>query len=99
MPPQRVANGDEMRYHFCMQISVTIPDELVAQAKSRGVPVEAYVRDLLEEVIRAKKIVPQRSRQEIEAFFDAMAERSANLPALPTETFTRESFYPPAQPF
>jgi hypothetical protein len=77
-----------------MQITVTIPDELVAQAKARGLSVDVYVQNLVEEAGR-RSIEPRRPRtpEQIEAFFEAMAEGSQKLPLLPTETFTRESFY------
>lgn len=88
-----MANRDGMRYHYPMQISLTIPDQLAAQAESRGVPVEVYVQELLEGAVPPKTAGSQRSPQEIEAFFEAMAEGSARLPALPTESFSRESFY------
>ncbi len=82
-----------MRYHYGMQISVTIPDQLAAQAESRGVPVEAYVSELLEQAAKPDAVIPLRSREEIEAFFAAMAEGSESLSLLPTESFTRRSFY------
>ena len=36
-------------YAFSMEIRVNIPDELAAQIKAQGVPVDTYVRDLVEE--------------------------------------------------
>jgi hypothetical protein len=77
-----------------MQITITIPDDLAAQAEARGLSVEAYVQRLVEEAGR-KSLSPQRprTREQIEGFFGAMAEGSKKLPALPTESFTRESFY------
>jgi post-segregation antitoxin (ccd killing protein) len=78
-----------------MQIIVTIPDELAAQAQARGISVEEYVQSLVEEA-RRRSLSPSRPRtpEAIEAFFEAMAEGSQKLPSLPTESFTRESFYP-----
>ena len=77
-----------------MRITVTIPDELAAQAKTHGLSVEAYVQDLVEAAAR-KSLLQHRPRtpERIEAFFAAMAEGSQQLPLLPTESFTRESFY------
>ncbi len=77
-----------------MQITVTISDELAAQAAAHGLSVEAYVQSLVEEASR-KSSPPNRPRtpERIEAFFAAMAEGSQQLPLLPTESFTRESFY------
>jgi hypothetical protein len=78
-----------------MQIALDIPDQLAAEAKAHGVPVEQYVRGLLEKIAVPPAGVPERSPAEIEAFFASMAEGSERLPALPTDTFTRESFYKP----
>jgi post-segregation antitoxin (ccd killing protein) len=77
-----------------MQITVTIPDELAEQAQARGISVEAYVQRLVEEAGH-KSLSSHRPRtpEQIEAFFEAMAEGSQKLPPLPTESFTRESFY------
>jgi hypothetical protein len=60
----------------------------------RGLSVEAYVQSLVEAAGR-KSVPPHRPRtpEQIEAFFEAMAEGSQKLPLLPTESFTRESFY------
>ncbi len=77
-----------------MRITVTISDELAAQAETHGLSVEAYVQSLVEEA--GRKSFPQhrpRTPERIEAFFAAMAEGSPQLPPLPTESFTRESFY------
>ena len=77
-----------------MQITLTIPDDIAAQAQVRGLTVEAYVQDLLEKA-RSEGQHPAhaRTREEIQAFFKAMAEGSERLPKLPTGSFTRESFY------
>jgi hypothetical protein len=77
-----------------MQITVTIPDELAAIAQARGISLEAYVQGLVEEAGH-KSLSSRRSRtpEQIEAFFEGMAEGSQELPALQTESFTRESFY------
>lgn len=77
-----------------MQITVTIPDELAARARARGISIEVFVQNLVTEA--AQKPLPAhppRTPEQIEAFFDAMTEGSQTLPALPTDGFTRESFY------
>ena len=77
-----------------MQITVTIPDELAALAQARGVSLEVYVQSLIEEA-GPKSLSSQRPRttEQIESFFEAMADGSRNVPDLSTESFTRESFY------
>src|ERR1035441_10826072 len=81
-----------------MKITVTISDELAAQAEARGLSVEIYVQSLVEEAGR-NSLLPHlpRTPEQIEAFFEAMAEGSQKLPLLPTESFTRESFYQDCQ--
>ncbi len=77
-----------------MRVTVTVPDELAAQARACGVSLEAYVQSLVEEAGRRPPLSGRpRTLEQIEAFFDAMAEGSQKLPPLPTESFTRESFY------
>jgi hypothetical protein len=77
-----------------MQILVTIPDEFAAQAQARGISVELYVQSLVEEAgRRSLSSRTPRTPEQIDAFFVAMAEGSQKLPPLPTESFTRESFY------
>ena len=77
-----------------MKITVTISDELAAHAEARGLSIEVYVQSLVQEAER-KSLPPHRpsTPEQIEAFFEGMAEGSQKLPLLPTESFTRESFY------
>ena len=77
-----------------MQITLTIPDDVAAQAQARGLSVETYVQNLIEQQVRPQEQHARvRTREEIESFFSAMSEGSQRLPSLPTASFTRESFY------
>ena len=77
-----------------MQIKVEISEELAGRAKDQGVPVESYVQTLLPEgASGGSRPQPVRTPEQIAAFFRAMAEGSEQLPQLPTESFTRSSFY------
>jgi hypothetical protein len=78
-----------------MQITLTIPDDIAAQAQAHGLSVEAYVQNLIEQQVRSqeRQTAPVRTREEIDSFFSAMSEGSQRLPLLPTSSFTRESFY------
>jgi aminoglycoside phosphotransferase (APT) family kinase protein len=77
-----------------MRVVVTVPDEIAEQAQASGLPVEAYVQRLVEEAAHGPETPPRpRSPEQIKAFFEAMAEGSSTFPAIPTENFTRESFY------
>lgn len=77
-----------------MEVTVKIPDELAARAKSRGLRVEDYVAELL-----AQQLEPQqagasqvRSPEEIRAWLDSLAQFSDKIPALP-EVITRDWIY------
>jgi hypothetical protein len=81
-----------------MTLQIEIPAEvqakLAAEAEARGIPVETYAGDLL--VQTAAQIVPRKPKLTVEGFHEMlreMAEGSENLPNLPTESFSRESFY------
>jgi hypothetical protein len=77
-----------------MQVTVTIPDELVAQVRESGMSVEAYIQGLVEQAQPKSRLFQRpQSREQIEGFFTAMAEGSERLPSLSTQSFTRESFY------
>ena len=67
---------------------------LAAEAHARGMEVPTYVETLLEQALAIRTVPPpQRTAQEMEAFFEAMAANSEKIPQLPDEAFTRESFY------
>jgi hypothetical protein len=76
-----------------MQVTVTIPDELAAQVKARGITPESFVSGLIEDAARANPLAPKRRTRDMKAFFKAMAAHSEKVPELPDEAFTRESFY------
>jgi hypothetical protein len=82
-------------YAFCMQITVTIPDELAAQVKARGLEPQSYVESLIDDAARTTPATagPVKRKRDMEAFFRAMAAYSDKIPQLPDEAFTRESFY------
>jgi hypothetical protein len=67
---------------------------LTAEAHARGVALETYASNLLQEVL----LSPERQRAKLtkerfHAMLRALADGSERLPDLPTENFTRESFY------
>ena len=51
-----------------MQIALDIPDQIAAEAKSQGVPVEEYVRRLLERIAAPAASQPEHNPAQIEAF-------------------------------
>jgi hypothetical protein len=67
---------------------------LIAEARAKGVPPETVAEQLLEEALAGQS--SSRGRMSVEEFhqmLQGMAQGSEKLPDLPTESFTRESFY------
>lgn len=67
---------------------------LKAEARTKGLPVEAMAEQLLNEALIGRTV--SHDRLSIDGFHQmlgAMAEGSERLPDLPTESFSRESFY------
>ena len=61
-----------------------IPDQLAAQADARGVPVETYVRGILEQAATVPVDPPRRVRTpgELDASFERFAQFSDKTPDL-----------------
>ena len=79
-----------------MQITVTIPDELAAQAQAQGLTPESYVEKLVAEqaaVPRGYGAGGRLTRKEFHENLDAMTQYSDKIPSLPDVAFTRESMY------
>jgi hypothetical protein len=76
-----------------MEIRVNVPDELATQAQARGVPVEAYVEELLAKGVSS---VPADTRprtpEQIRAWLDSLAQFSDKIPPLP-DPISREWIY------
>lgn len=77
-----------------MEITVKIPDELAAQAKDRGLAVEAFVEEILAQRLAGQpsRAVRPRTPEEIRAWLDSLAQFSDKIPPLP-KTISREWIY------
>jgi post-segregation antitoxin (ccd killing protein) len=76
-----------------MVVTVNIPDELAAQAKTRGLSPEAYVQEILaQQLARPAETRKSRTPEEIRAWLDSLAQFSEKIPPLP-ETISREWIY------
>jgi hypothetical protein len=78
-----------------MQVTLEIPDEVAAQAKARGVPVEAFVQSLVKEAALPTSEMARRKMtdQEIQAWLAELTQFSDKIPPMPGETFSREMIY------
>lgn len=67
---------------------------LKAEARAKGLPVETVAEQLLKEALTERAVAHGRlTVEEFHRMLDAMAQESEKLPDLPTESFSRESFY------
>jgi post-segregation antitoxin (ccd killing protein) len=76
-----------------MVVTVNIPDELAAQAKARGLSLEAYVQEILaQQLARPAHMRQPHTLEQIRAWLDSLAQFSDKIPPLP-ETVSREWIY------
>jgi hypothetical protein len=75
-----------------LEIKPDIEANLAAQARARGIPLDAYLQHAIEELAGAKA-APSASLQDLQATLDALAEMGRGLPHLPSSAFSRESIY------
>jgi post-segregation antitoxin (ccd killing protein) len=76
-----------------MVVTVNIPDELAAQAKARGLSLEAYVQEILaQQLARPAQTRKPRTPEEIRAWLDSLAQFSDKIPPMP-ETISRAWIY------
>ena len=77
-----------------VELNPEIEAQLVAEARVRGIRLEKVAERLLQEALTSLS-VPQGNLT-LEGFhtmLNALSAGSEGLPNLPTESFTRESFY------
>lgn len=75
-----------------LEIRPDIEATLAAQAGVRGVSLDAYLQDVIEDLARPD-IGPPPSLPDLRAALDKLAEMGRDLPQLPSSTFSRESIY------
>jgi len=65
---------------------------LAAQARAKGVALDAYLEGVIEDLARSE-VAPPASAPDIAASLDALAEMGKGLPILPPSALTRDSIY------
>ena len=65
---------------------------LAAWARARGIPLDAYLQSVIEDLARTESGGPA-SIQDLAATLDALAETGKDLPHLPSSAFSRDSIY------
>lgn len=76
-----------------MEIRINISDELAGLARSRGVPIEKYIEEILAQQVGTRTPeLTSRSPEQIRSWLDALAQFSDRIPPLP-ESISREWIY------
>jgi hypothetical protein len=76
-----------------MQVTINVPDELATEAQSRGLAVEVYVEQVLQQQVSGENPASSpRSAAEVGIWLDSLAQYSDKIPPLP-EVISREWLY------
>jgi hypothetical protein len=75
-----------------LELKPEIEAGLAARARAKGIPLEAYVLSVIEELVLVAD-APRPSLAEFRETLDALAHGADRLPVLPPEAFSRESIY------
>ena len=75
-----------------LEIKPEIEASLNAQAAAKGLPLDAYLQNAIEDLARAQA-GPAANLEECRAALDTLAEMGKSLPHVPSSAFSRESIY------
>ena len=75
-----------------LEITPEIEASLNAQAAAKGIPLDAYLQDVIEDLARAQA-APAANLEEFRATLDTLGEMGGSLPHVPSAAFNRESIY------
>jgi hypothetical protein len=75
-----------------LELKPDVEASLAARARARGVPLDAYLQSVIEQMA-LEESTPPASFEEFRATLDALAEMGRNLPHLPSAASSRESIY------
>ncbi len=77
-----------------VQLNAETEARLKTEARAQGLPLETMAERLLQDALAGRSLPNGRmSMPEFHQMVKALAEGSEGLPDLPTESFSRESFY------
>lgn len=77
-----------------VELKPEIAAQLAAEASAQGLPLEKVAERLLQEALASRSTLQGTlSVDKFHAMLKSLASGSEALPNLPTESFTRESFY------
>jgi hypothetical protein len=73
-----------------LEIKPEIEASLNVQAAAKGIPLDAYLQDAIEDLAR-ELAAPSADLEEFQATLDTLAEMGKGLPHVPSAAFSRES--------
>ena len=77
-----------------VELNPEMAAQLAAEASAQGLPLEKVAERLLQEALASRSLLQETlSVDKFHAMLKSLASGSEALPNLPTQTFTRESFY------
>jgi len=84
--------GKETAMTVRLELKPEVEAALADQAKAKGVPLDAYLQNVVEDFAHAHS-APKQNVERLRAALDRLAEMGKDLPHLPSSAFTRESIY------
>lgn len=75
-----------------LELTPDLEASLASQARARGVALDVYLQNVIEDLARTEDTRPAAPR-DVEAGLDALAELGGGLPKLPSSALSRESIY------
>jgi len=76
-----------------IELKPEVEERLEQEATAKGVSVESYVEELIEQQFSQPHITSNIGAEEIDLLLDSLAEGSEDRPVLTSEVYTRESIY------
>jgi hypothetical protein len=77
-----------------IELNPEMEARMSAEAQARGITVESYAQQILQESISSKpKPRSPASQQEFREFLNALESKATHAPHLTAETFSREMIY------
>lgn len=76
-----------------IELKPEVEERLEQEATAKGVSVESYVEDLIEQQVSQPHKTSHIAMEEIDHVLDALADGSEDRPVLPSEAYTRDSIY------
>jgi len=76
-----------------VELAPDIEKRLIEAARAEGIEPAAYASRLISSTIAARTSEKHLSKEQLDAVLARLASHGDNMPVLPDEAYTRESFY------